>query len=166
MKSKKPDPQPPAKQAPPLLPTLLERTQEELKANIPGRELACAEEICRRAVLKGENINRMTLVDPDYGQTTAWRWLCWKSARYRDLKGLSEKLNAIRAEVALQRLEVIAENKTQLAAAVRANEMILKATHPAFGSGEGGGQGSRPMVVVNLANIFGGKSAKKDLEID
>lgn len=166
MKRKKPDPKPPAKQAQPLLPTLLERTEEELKANIPARELACAEEICRRAVLGGENVNRMEINDPVYGKTTAWRWLCWKSARYQDLKGLNDRLNAIRAEVALQRLEVIAENKTQLAAAVRANEMILKATHPAFGSGEGGGQGSRPMVVVNLANIFGGKPAKKDLEID
>lgn len=70
-----------------------------------------------------------------------------------------------RAERALERLEAVAERAEQDNARVKACEVLLRASHPAFGAATEAKTGSdRPIINVNLAAFFGEsgeKSVKK-----
>ena len=70
-----------------------------------------------------------------------------------------------RAERALERLEAVADEAEQDNARVKACEVLLRASHPAFGAATEAKTGSdRPIINVNLAAFFGEngeKSVKK-----
>lgn len=76
-------------------------------------------------------------------------------ARMETLRGQS------RAERALERLEAVAEEAEQDNARVKACEVLLRASHPAFGAmTEAKGGSDRPIINVNLAAFFGESGEK------
>ena len=81
-------------------------------------------------------------------------------ARMETLRGQS------RAERALERLEAVADEAEQDNARVKACEVLLRASHPAFGAmTDAKGGSDRPIINVNLAAFFGESGEKSGEKI-
>lgn len=95
----------------------------------------------------------------------AYAFIQWVGLRYpivRMVYDACERLRGeARAQKALDTLDEVAENAEQDGARVKACELTLRAHHAAFGAKTAQKEGStRPIIVVNLANIFGADGGK------
>ena len=98
-------------------------------------------------------------------------WCFWLTAlkRYPVLQVLDGEIERIRAQArankALDMIDEIAETAEQDGARVKACELSLRAHHRAFGAKTDAKEGStRPIIVVNLANIFGDASSREAVD--
>ena len=95
----------------------------------------------------------------------AYAFIQWVGLRYpviRMVYDVCERLRGeARAQKALDTLDEVAENAEQDGARVKACELTLRAHHAAFGAKTAQKEGcTRPIIVVNLANIFGENGGK------
>lgn len=95
----------------------------------------------------------------------AFQFFQWMGLSYpvtRHLMDACERLRGeARAQKALDTLDEVAESAEQDGARVKACELTLRAHHAAFGAKTAQKEGStRPIIVVNLANIFGADGGK------
>lgn len=103
------------------------------------------------------------------GGGRAFMALQWLGCQYPVIALAMAKAEVLRtrsrAERALERLEAVADEAEQDNARVKACEVLLRASHPAFGAATEAKTGSdRPIINVNLAAFFGEngeKSVKK-----
>lgn len=98
-------------------------------------------------------------------------WCFWLTAlkRYPVLQVLDNEIERIRAQArankALDMIDEIAETAEQDGARVKACELSLRAHHRAFGAKTDAKEGStRPIIVVNLAHIFGNASSREAVD--
>ncbi len=90
----------------------------------------------------------------------AYNFWCWMGSRYPVLQLLYAEVERLRGQAraskALDTLDTIAEEAEQDGARVKACELTLRAHHKAFGAKTEAKEGnSRPIIVVNIASIFG-----------
>jgi hypothetical protein len=124
--------------------------------------------------IPAEAITHVAEISTQAVQGVRWAQICdgrafvimqWLSFRYPVLEILRDRIERMRGEAraqkALDKLDVISEEAEQDGAKVKAIELTLRAHHPAFGAKTAQKQASdRPVVVVNIAQIFGEKDEK------
>ena len=99
------------------------------------------------------------------GGGRAFMALQWLGCQYPVIALAMAKAEVLRtrsrAERALERLEAVADEAEQDNARVKACEVLLRASHPAFGAATEAKTGSdRPIINVNLAAFFGESGEK------
>lgn len=124
--------------------------------------------------IPSEAITRVAEISTQAVQGVRWAQICdgrafvvmqWLSFRYPVLDILRDRIERMRGEAraqkALDKLDAISEEAEQDGAKVKAIELTLRAHHPAFGAKTAQKQTSdRPVVVVNIAQIFGQEDEK------
>lgn len=119
---------------------------------IPPRLIACVAKVLDEIAM---GVSFTSILDGN-----GWRFINWIGHTYPIL--VHARMQAMRlrdgarAEKALDRLESIAEDGESDSARVKANEILLRATHSAFGHAtETKTTSTRPLITINVGAIYG-----------